>query len=88
MQKQIGFEGRTLIAFFKGTAGEFNKLGALAIPFMTAAADMRSRVSPYTQRQCEGCGGRGFINVANGPEDYNKEDCGGCNGSGWVVANN
>lgn len=88
MQKQIGFEGRTLIAFFKGTAGEFNKLGALAIPFMSAAADMRSRVSPFTQAPCKGCNGKGFINVANGADDTDKAACGGCTGSGWVVANN
>jgi hypothetical protein len=88
MQKQIGFEGRTLIAFFKGTAGEFNKLGALAVPFMSAAANMRSRVSPYTQRPCKACEGKGFINVANGPDDSEKATCGGCNGGGWVLASN
>lgn len=38
---------RKLMAFFKGTAGEFLKLGPLAPTIMGMAADMRNRVSPY-----------------------------------------
>jgi hypothetical protein len=40
------YHGKELIAFFKGTAGEFLKLGPLAPLFMAAAADMRNHVSP------------------------------------------
>jgi hypothetical protein len=36
-----------LIAFYKGTAGEFLKLGPLAPSIMAAAAHMRNHVSPY-----------------------------------------
>lgn len=31
---------------------------------------------------------KGFINVANGPDNSEKERCGGCNGTGKVVAQN
>jgi len=41
------YDGKQLIAFFKGTAGEFNRLHGLAPMIMSAAADMRNTVSPY-----------------------------------------
>jgi DnaJ-class molecular chaperone len=89
MQKQLGFEGRQLIAFFKGTAGEFLKAGPqLAITIMGMAADVRNHVSPFTQRPCSRCEGQGVLLRHNGPEDFDKETCGGCNGTGRVLANN
>lgn len=51
-------------------------------------------INPFLQRSflkaetCSGCKGKGFINVANGPDDCEKVECGGCNGTGRVVANN
>jgi hypothetical protein len=90
MRKQIEVRcecSPKLIAFFKGTAGEFNKLGPLALTIMSMAAQMRNHVSPYTQRPCAGCDGKGFINVANGPDDFDKETCVMCGGTGRVVAN-
>lgn len=37
----------TLIAWYKGTAGEFNKLQGLAPMLMTQAAQMRKSLSPF-----------------------------------------
>jgi len=47
MQSEIaaGFEGRKLITFFKGTAGDFLKLRTLAPSIMAAAAHMRNTVA-------------------------------------------
>lgn len=38
---------KKLIAFFKGTAGEFLALGPLAPTVMSMAADMRNHLSPF-----------------------------------------
>lgn len=77
-----------LIAFFKGTAGDFNKLGpALAGSIMSAAADMRNHVSPFRATDCQACNGTGYIIVSNGPDDVDKESCQKCDGSGRVIRN-
>lgn len=44
--------------------------------------------SPFSSAKCEGCDGKGFILVANGPDDADRETCGGCNGTGRVLASN
>ena len=45
-------------------------------------------LSFFSSKPCSGCDGKGFINVANGPEDFDKVTCEECNGTGRVVANN
>lgn len=44
--------------------------------------------SLFKTKVCEGCDGKGWIAVANGPDDFDKETCGGCSGKGRVLANN
>jgi len=43
--------------------------------------------SPYQTKPCGGCEGKGYVFLANGPDDAEKVECGGCNGTGRVVAN-
>lgn len=75
-----------LVAFFKGTAGEFNKLGApLACSLMTAAAEMRNHVSPIRATLCAACDGKGKVAMPDGPDDYQWVTCEACGGSGRVV---
>ena len=45
-------------------------------------------VSAFQAKPCAACKGKGFINVANGPDDFDPDRCGACNGTGRVVANN
>jgi hypothetical protein len=40
-------QSKTLIAFFKGTAGEYRKLRDLAPGIISMAAQMRNSISPY-----------------------------------------
>ena len=80
-------QDRKLVAFFKGTAGQFNNLGAgLACSLMAAAADMRNHVSPLRALPCAACDGRGWLALANGHDDFDKEECGACNGTGRVIS--
>jgi DnaJ-class molecular chaperone len=44
-------------------------------------------LSFFNTKPCEGCEGKGFVNVADGPDDFEKFPCGACNGTGRVVAN-
>lgn len=74
-----------LVAFFKGTAGEFNQLDTLAIPIMAAAAYLRSHVSPIRAAVCGLCEGEGKVPMADGPDDFQWETCAACGGSGRVV---
>jgi DnaJ-class molecular chaperone len=77
---------KKLIAFFKGTASEFNRMGStLACSLMAAAADMRNHVSPITKQDCTACNSTGYVVVPNGPDDIYKELCANCNGTGQVV---
>lgn len=75
-----------LVAFFKGTAGEFNKLGArLACSLMGDAAHMRNHVSPIRATLCAVCDGKGRVAMPDGPEDCQWVTCEACGGSGRVV---
>jgi DnaJ-class molecular chaperone len=80
---------KQLVAFFKGTAGEYNKLGAgLACSLMGAAADMRNTVSPIRAATCAACDGTGKVAMPDGPDDYQWTPCEACGGSGRVVVDN
>jgi DnaJ-class molecular chaperone len=82
-------QGVTLVAFFKGTAGQFNNLPPrFACKLMARAADIRSTVSPLRMIDCKRCEGSDALIVANGPHDFDKEECADCNGTGKVVSNN
>ena len=77
-----------LVAFFKGTAGQFNNLTPrFTCSLMATAADMRNTVSPFRTIGCKRCEGSGALIVANGPHDFDKELCTNCNGTRRVVSN-
>jgi hypothetical protein len=44
--------------------------------------------SLYQSKPCGACDGKGFINVADGPDDFQKVDCEACHGRGRVVGQN
>jgi hypothetical protein len=44
--------------------------------------------SAYRSHLHAACDGKGYINVADGEDDFQQVRCEGCNGSGRVVANN
>jgi hypothetical protein len=44
--------------------------------------------SPFHTKPCAKCEGEGFINVANGPDDFDKEVCVRCHGNGRYLAIN
>lgn len=75
-----------LLAFFKGTAGEFNKLGVgFACRLMSGAAEIRGSVSPICAVICAACDGKGKVAMPDGPEDYQWVTCEACQGNGRVV---
>ena len=76
-----------LIAFFKGTAGDYLKMRDFAPIVIGAAAVMRNHVSPLVTSHCTACAGTGYVIVPNGADDIEKEVCANCEGSGRVVAN-
>jgi hypothetical protein len=89
MQKQLSVQcecSPKLFAFFKGTAGEFIKLGPLAPTIMAMAAQMRNSISPFRSKPCDACEAQGYINVSNGPDDFDKMPCGACDGKGYIIS--
>jgi hypothetical protein len=81
-------QSKQFIASFKGTAGEYLKLGDLAPTIISAPTKKRGFISPYVMKACDVCEGEGRIAVANGPDDFDWEICAACDGTGQILAAN
>jgi hypothetical protein len=79
---------KQLVAFYKGTAGDYLQLGPLAVRVISQEAFLRNHISPMQPQPCALCDGKGWIPQADGPDDYSKDECHACHGTGRVIANN
>ncbi len=78
--------------------GEKKTIGSLMTKIVAGAEQLQHTLdssqfdflshSFFHTKQCAKCEGRSFINIANGPDDFDKETCGACKGTGRVVAGN